>query len=385
MNNSHFAMVRYLRDQGIDADLLLTDREDEHFHPKADTFDLKYMTYTRYLSWGSSRRLLFTTADQIRNDLAPYQILIGSGLAPAYCLKAGRILDIFVPYGGDIWIETFYWRMISPQRIPSAWYSVYCQRRAIGKSKIVHMTKTNTLYEQQYHKYRGLSDRWYEGVPAVYAPEYKSDKMAEMVSRTHWGHELLRIRSNADLMVVSHMRHVWSDESDPSAKGNDILLRGWKLFCTRNRGIKAKLILTEYGRDVAKSRSFVQQLQLEDSVVWFPQMYRKDIMVGLHLADIVCGEFVNSWIVSGVLYEALVAGKPILAWRNDDLYLQDYPNLYPILKAGDPESIAARLEEYIQNPELGRQMGRIGHQWYEEEVERKALDRYIEYIERRAS
>jgi glycosyltransferase involved in cell wall biosynthesis len=385
MNNNHFAMVRYLRASGIDAELLLFDVEDQHFHPKADSFDTEYMNFTRQLAWGSPRRFVQTSAKQIQDDLAPYDLVIGCGLAPAYCYKANRVLDIFVPYGGDIWMQASY-RLSPPYLIPIGWPTAYYQRKGIRKSKVFHMSKTNMMYEGQYQKLKGLSERWYEGLPMVYAPGYEQYDLSEMASRTHWGYKFSQIRKDSDLMVVSHMRHIWSGASDdPSVKGNDILLRGWKLFCERNKKLKAKLVLTEYGQDVKKSHRLVQQLELGESVVWLPQMYRKDIMVGLYMADIVCGEFVNSWMSSGILYEALVAGKPILARRDDDLYLQDYPNLYPILNARDSESIAARLEEYIQNPELGRQMGRIGHQWYEEEVERKALDRYIAYIERRSS
>jgi len=384
MNNNHFAMVRYLRACGIDADLLLFDNELEHFHPKADTYDTEYMHYTRQLSWGSSMRFLQTTAKQTRNDLAEYDILIGCGLAPAYCHKARRSLDIFIPYGDDIWSDTFY-RFVSPQYIPRVWRAVYYQRRAIGKSKVFHMSKTHCLYERQYQRYKGLSERWYEGIPMVYSPGYKRENLDEMISHTHWGHEFLKIRKESNLMVISHMRHAWRDPSDPSAKGNDILLRGWKLFTERNKQLKAKIVLIEFGGDVERSRALVRELDLNGSVVWLPKMFRKDIMVGLHMVDIVCGEFVNSWMTSGILYEALVAGKPILAWRDDKLYEQDYSNLFPIFNAKDPESIADRLQEYVQNPLVGQQMAEIGQQWYEKEVVTKTLDKYMRYIEKRTA
>src|ERR1700722_16655794 len=102
MNNINFALARLLRRKGIDADVLLFDEEYEHFHPSSDSYDLEYAKYTRALGWGSGRQFLRTAGQVVRDDLSPYDVLIGCGLAPAYCCRAGRALDIFVPYGGDI-------------------------------------------------------------------------------------------------------------------------------------------------------------------------------------------------------------------------------------------------------------------------------------------
>ncbi len=384
MNNNHFAIVRYLRDLGIDAELLLTDSEQDHFHPSADTFEVSYMDYTKRVSWGSSIKFLSTSVTQIQNDLEPYSILIGCGNAPAYCHKAGRTLDIFIPYGTDIWDSTFY-RVVNPVRLASVWASVYAQRKGLMKCKVWHMSMTNPMYEKQYAKYKGKSERWYEGMPMIYAPIYDKKNLKSMTDRTHWGHEFLKIRENSNLMVVSHMRHHWADETDPNTKGNDILLHGWKQFCDQNKHIKATLVLTEYGHSIDKSRALVKELELESSVVWLPKMLRKDIIVGLHMADIICGEFVHSWMISGILFEALVVGKPILAWRDDALYSENYTNLYKILNAKTSESIAAHLNHYIKEPDQAKKLGEEGHSWYTEEVVKKALNRYLTYFKEQQS
>ena len=62
------------------------------------------------------------------------------------------------------------------------------------------------------------------------------------------------------------------------------------------------------------------------------------------------GEFKHSWIGSGVIFEALVAKKPILAFRDDTLYSED---LFPILNAGSPETVQEQLSIAFDPSPLG--------------------------------
>ena len=385
MNNNHFAMARFLRDRGVDADLLLFDHEFEHFHPSADTYELTYRHYTRQLSWGSSTRFLATSRTRVREDLAPYDVLIGCGFAPAYCEKAGRTMDIFVPYGADIWTETAF-RFISPQKLPSYWAAVFYQRRGIRRSAVIHMALSNEMYERQYARYKGRSERWLEGIPMVHSPTYAPEELAAFADRTHWAGEFRALRQQNDLMVVYHARHYWTcSATDANAKGTDKLLRGWALFRKNHPDLRAVLVTLEYGKDVTQSKALIDELGISHSVAWLPRMLRKDIMVGLNLADIICGEFENSWATSGVLYEALALGKPILAWRDDAYHRAREASLYPILNANTPEEIAGRLEEFLSDPEMCRRAGRQGRQWYEEHVVNQAIGRYLAFFRDRSA
>jgi len=385
MNNNHFSMARFLRDRGVDAEVLLYDQEFDHFQPSADTFDLDYMNFTRRLSWGSVRQFLRATASDVREDLAPYGILIGCGFAPAYCEKAGRQLDIFAPYGADMMSDASL-RLVSPHLITHVWTAALYQARGIAKARVIHMALTNEILEARYEQLKGASQRWVEGLPMVHTPTYRPDVIAGLANRTHWGNEFERLRRDADLMVVYHGRHCWTcPRHDLNNKGTDKFLNGWALFVRRNPRVKARLVTVEYGKDVAASRALIRDLGIESSVAWLPQMFRKDLMVGLNLADIVCGEFEHNWMAGGVLYEALALGKPLLAWRDDDPYSATYPSLYPILRAGDPESVAARLEQYWADPESCRQMGEEGRRWYQREIVERSLDRYMTYVHERAA
>jgi hypothetical protein len=385
MNNNHFAIVRYLRDRGMDAELLLFDHEFDHFMPAADTFDLSYMSYTRSLTWGSARQFLRAKPTKVLEDLRPYDVLIGCGLAPAYCERAGRTLDIFVPYGADIF-DYVSLQAVVPHLIPRVWAAAVQQRRGIANAAVVHMALTNESMEARYRELRGDSERWLQGLPMVHAPTYSPDTIGRMADRTHWGHEFARLRQASDLMLVYHARHCWQcTAGDLNAKGTHKLLEGWSMFVRRHPEIKATLVTLEYGKDVLASKKLIRSLGIEPNVAWLPKMYRKDVMVGLNLADIVCGEFENNWMTGGVLYEALVLGKPILAWRDDEPYKKTYPNLYPILSAREPESIAARLEEYLAAPQAVRAASARGRAWYQTEIVEESLAKYVAYIDGRAN
>jgi hypothetical protein len=216
----------------------------------------------------------------------------------------------------------------------------------------------------------------------VFAPTYEEN--TDQIKNSHWHCEFLKIRNSCELMVIAHSRHIWSDLNDMNSKGNEKLIKGWALFCEKYPDLTKQLVFFDYGRDVRKSKEYVKELGIEKSVTWMPKMYRKDIMPALFMADMIAAEFVHSWMTGGVLYEALVASKPILGYRDDDLYLNLYPSLYPLYNANTPETIYCCFEEYLANPEVGKKIGLDGRQWYEQEVVNKAISRYCNYINNRA-
>lgn len=380
MNNNFFAMARYFRDMGIDAELLAIGSEMQHFNPSCDSYSLEYMDYYRELHWHSFNR---TARRSIREALEQYTVIIGCGLSPAFLNKAGMVLDVFVPYGGDLWNATRV-STASLHKLPFYFYRAYNQRKGIRKTKVVHMPKTNRHYDDLLDHMRSKSSiRWSEGVPIIYAPIYSPESLRENANKTHWNHIFREIRSTCDIMVFSHARHVHSFGSRselPAVKGTDKLLTGFSQFLKKNPDIKAVLVTLEYGQHVVESKKMIERLGISDSVVWLPQMFRKDLMVGLSYSDVACGEFTHSWIAGGVLYEALVARKPIIAYRDDSLYNEEYQSLYPILNAHSAEQIASRLEEYASAPESFADYGRLGSKWYQEKVVEKVLAKYIGYI-----
>ena len=146
MNNIGFTMARYLRDRGVDAEVLLFDNEPAHFHPSADSYDDAYKDFCTTLTWGNPTHWSRTADDTIRRDLAKYHVVIGCGFAPAFCLRVGRPLDVFVPFGGDLYYSTSY-RLTYPNRLPGTQRTVHQQRLPIPQCTNLHMDVTKSLYQ----------------------------------------------------------------------------------------------------------------------------------------------------------------------------------------------------------------------------------------------
>ena len=130
MNNNNFALMRYFRDLGADAHLLLYANDGQgslsHFKPECDSWDIgRWQPYIHQTavpnapvaalglpySWAMGLRsmirswfglndsyVLPVSKNKIRSDYAGYDRLIGSGISPATLNRAGIDLDIFFPY-----------------------------------------------------------------------------------------------------------------------------------------------------------------------------------------------------------------------------------------------------------------------------------------------
>jgi len=380
MNNNAFVLVRYLRDAGIDATFLMYPNEAAHFQPAADTFSLDFRAFGRKIDWGVSTSFLATSARAVRDTVDEFDILVGCGLAPAFLEKIGRPLDVFMPYGDDIWTEVSY-RLVNPRHLLPVWSAVHHQRRGIPKSKVFHMVATNALYERQWERYGGAAERWTEPLPLVHLPTYDPATRDVWTTQTHWKHVFRQIRDRNELVVFYHARHLWADKSDKlNNKGTDIFLEGWKMFRQQFPNVSATVVTFEYGRDVSHSKRLIEDLGISDSVTWLPLMSRKDIMAGLVDADIVCDELVNSWMGSGVTYEALAMGVPVLTYRDDALYASQYESLYPVLNARSAEDVAARLAEHVWSPDVSKEKGKAGRDWYEKHVVEAAVNRYLGFV-----
>ena len=142
----------------------------------------------------------------------------------------------------------------------------------------------------------------------------------------------------------------------------------------KSPGKKVALITFEYGKDVAASKDLVKELGLEKQVFWFPLMDRKEIMIGMSLSDLVAGEFRNSWFSYGVVFESMVASKPIMHFRNDELYTG--LDLYPMIYAKEAKDIENALEHYTDRKDQLASIGTAARNWYEGNIVTKSLNEF---------
>ena len=152
MNNAGFCILRYFRDLGADAHLLLysNDGQDSlsHFKPECDTWEIeRWATFIRqteipntvfsglppplsglvslrsYLKsrLGSQVDYVASASKEIiKKTYTGYDKYIGNGIAPAMFSKAGLVLDIFYPYS---WIQPGYVQNWNYGQAAIMWFS----------------------------------------------------------------------------------------------------------------------------------------------------------------------------------------------------------------------------------------------------------------------
>ncbi|KZW98828.1 hypothetical protein JL49_20770 [Pseudoalteromonas luteoviolacea] len=373
MNNNMFNLVRYLRDFGVDAHLLLLDNETGHFLPENDCYNDSFREYTRELNWGDVYNLKHRESQDIRKSLEGYDFYIGCGTVPAYFEKAGINLDMMVPYGSDLYALPFY-RLVHPKRMRQYFSFSRYQKKGLKRTKNILIDSANELFEGALKKVGFENNRINSGIPMIYEPEYSIDNMPNDKELFRFSEKLKEIRNNNKLVIFHHSRHVWVTKDDELAiKNNDNLIRGLAK-AVHEDGLKdIHLVTLEYGVDVEHSKRLIRELDLSDNITWLPTMSRKEIMRYISYADIVAGEFNHSWFSYGVVYEAMVMGKAIMHYRKDDLYVDEYPDPYPMLHAKTFEQIAQQLQFGYDNKNELEDIGLSANAWFREHVVKKSI------------
>lgn len=370
MNNSFFTLSRYLKDLGYDAQLYVFPYEPAHFQPATDTFSNDLKSFVHFLKWGNPFDLLTTDVATIKKDLAGFDYYIASGTGPAYLSKAGITVDICIPYGSDLYDLPFF-KLVRPRKLWHYFIFTRYQQRGIRNARFLNILDNSSLFKEKLSSIGFKGKRLYSGIPVVYAPQYKKEEIKKLYNLSMYYRAFERIRLQYDLVIFHHSRHCWKNEPDPvSIKDNDKLFKGLASFLeTSNK--KAAIITFEYGHDVDASKELCTVLKIEAHVYWFPLMPRREIMIGISLSDVVAGEFKNSWFTYGVVFEAMVSGKPVMHYREDSLY--EGLELYPMIYAKEVEDITNALLHYSDRKTELSELGLASWKWFERNILEKSL------------
>ncbi len=361
MNNNFFVLARYLRDEGFNCAVFALPYEPAHFSANSDSNSEEDIQLVQVLPWGNAQDLFSLSPNTINAQFEEYNFFIACGTAPAFLTKAGIAVDLFIPYGSDLYLLPF-----AIPKNPLKWLSNLhfrkFQKRGIKGAAAVSIADNATVFQNALNKigFKGLVLK--SGVPMVYAPRRINH---EVFSKED---EVPKKR----IKILHPSRHAWKTEKDPvSLKDNNKLFEGVALFITNHPSIEVIVYTMEYGSDINASKELIAELGIERNVKWFPTMARKDLMSLYHEVDIVVGELRNSWFTYGVIYEAMVAAKPVIHYRKDDLYAD--LKLYPMYSASSAQQVCDRLSEYAENPQNGNRIGYEARSWYFEECVQKVI------------
>lgn len=318
-NNNNFSIMRYFRDEGIDAHLFPFSNESDHFFPDSDTFELdKWNPYIHPLRFATSATSFYKTpANEIKGTFQDFDYLISSGLTPALLSKAGLRLDIFyshsygVEYVGTPSFFDDLKKMPFIKRL--AWeYVLWHQKKGLKAARkciAIPDGITEHVFKEKLKR-----DFLTAYVPMVYfkgMPD-KSQLPDSLIT------SIERIESS-DFSVFSHCRQLWytpkykaSNTEIAHTKNNDWLVTGFKKFVDESDCKRPLLVLLDYGIDVKHTKDLISELNLDDYVLWIEKSPRKHLMLLLKHVTVGIGEFANQGIWGGTAWEVLSAGKPLL-------------------------------------------------------------------------
>jgi len=377
MNNSFFAITRHLRGLGYDAHLFYFPIA-ERFQPKADTFSLDYTTYTHEVTW-MKNGLANVPEEKVREQLNGFDFYIGQGEEAAIAYSCGFNMDVYYPYGSDVYKYAYLPQEYSmkaklfgrfrkgDRKITSAHIKKGLLSRYI-KGAIVDATYlladyTNEDFEK---KLKGLG---YKGeyhhvpMPFIYLEEYESVTDWSNAD-VHWRSVVNKIRKENDFILLYHGRQEWKTYNNEfTLKNTHHVIIGFANYVKKRPEVKATLLMVEYGSDTEHSKELVAELGIEDKVKWLPSMYRKDLMFVIKNVDVCCGEFGRSYLTFGTVIEAMQMKKPVIHYRDDSLYVDKYSSLYPLLNAREPDQIEAAIARAVSDPETTKKIGEEASEW----------------------
>jgi hypothetical protein len=398
MNNNFFAITRYIRDMGYDAHLFYRVGA-EHFQPYADTYEQDYETFCHEVKWLDNG---FHNIDkeEVKNALKDFCFFIGQGDEAAVAYKSGFNMDVYYPYGSDVYKYAYLPKEYSLLNKAKALAGLnrdisYKQMLAGTAAKYMNEVIVNARYVWAIHtneefeeKLKGLNIQGqyqHIAMPFIYDKEY--ERLLDTNSFIDEYPAIKAIKEQFDFIVLYHGRQEWKTYvNDFTNKNTHHLIIGFASFLNNNPATKAVLMMLEYGTDTEFSKQLIEELGIAENVRWFPKMYRKDLMRLVSIADVCTGEFDKSYLMFGTLSEAMIVHKPILHYRQDELYAASYDNdIYPLLNAREPEQITAMLNYAVNNREEIRIMGKQANHWLKTCFIAKPLRHLKELIEEKCS
>jgi len=374
MNNNFFAIARYLRDMGYDAHLYYRVGM-EHFQPKADTHTDNYMNYCHQVNW-VDEGFYNINIEEVKRALKGYDFYIGQGDEAVAAYKAGFNMDVYYPYGSDVYKYaylpqefTFLQKVktiLGLNRISFAQMkygtAAKYMRGVIVDADNILAEYTNEDFEEKLLGLNIKGNYQYYPMPMLYYPEY--EKLAGTgFPDTELQREIKKMRDEHEFIVLYHGRQEWKTyHNDFTGKNTHHLIIGFANFLKSNPHANACLVMLEYGSDTEPSKALVEELGISGNVKWFPKMYRKDLISLVCSADVCTGEFGRSYLSFGTIIEAMLMKKPIIHYRDDSLY-GHHKELYPMLHAKEPDEITRAIAWAWNNKAALKQMGEDAYMW----------------------
>ena len=377
MNNNHFAIMRYFKDFGIECHLFLLDNLPTHFSPHNDTWDVeKFNKSITKLNIGWPYKDFLKKKYKLK--LEGFDIYIGCGLSPYYFQKAGKKLDIFLPYGSDLYelpFKSSFTLTDIKNNLKSLIHNLFVykmQRQGILNSSKIFTINHIAIISDALKKLQK------ESLPLSTPMVYLEKSVNNIDFRKYVNENEVK---KFNFRIFSHSRQFWGDTLRLETKGNNKLIKGFANFAKRIDDVC--LILFEYGPSVDNSKNLVKKLGIENKVIWVKKMPRKYIYAFIKLYVHLGADQFDTGYFGASCYELMAHGIPTMNYlKDDEITFQQKTNrpIPPVLNVSDEKEISDAIQKIHSSKEFKEKMGKNAKEYFDKYLGIDKKKKYLEVI-----
>jgi glycosyltransferase involved in cell wall biosynthesis len=355
MNNNGFSLMRYFRDLGVDAHLLLFTNDGEgnkdHFDVLADTnYPEKWLPFIhttrlrnseetiagskyKYIPLGrlkyffrwilqmvnlqKKKNFNPVTKKKVLKEFLGYSHYIGCGISPALLHLADMKLDIFYPYSIGVEFNEAC-SFLKKYKLAKAGDKLVLEKaklmQSLGIKSARNIFCSQSNFENNSFQRIGVKHQNIM-IPCVYLE--KKIRIKDSLENKY---------STKNLNFLHSARLFWQRPPTYTDKqwrlenkNNQWFFEEFAKVVQTKEGKQFHLFIIEYGPDIDSTKLLFKSLGLNDNVTWLKKMKRKDIIsLLLNKIHVAVGEFYTTpqMIWGGTGWEALATGTPLLQGFN---------------------------------------------------------------------
>ncbi|PKL46584.1 MAG: hypothetical protein CVV42_15865 [Candidatus Riflebacteria bacterium HGW-Riflebacteria-2] len=282
----------------------------------------------------------------------------------SYLLKNAGINYIYWSFGADLDQQCF--RPVWPAAYP-LWkkllkfpYSMLFVKPQARKSIIASDSVMIAPYQ-----IKALKELGYNGSLFFFPHFFEVEEFESLKNRRMECKDKICRKLGIGNYFFSSTRHFWAgvNHNLSDNKGNDVMLRSFACYLKLSDDDESTLVLIEKGPDVYASKILAKQLEIENRIVWLPQVPR-DELNDFYLGSTLCfGQFGTPVLAFSALEPMANASVCVTFIGNDKPEIPFYNTLPPLINSMSPGVIANRMLELAKSPDKLAEMQFASWQW----------------------
>ncbi|MGE5499541.1 MAG: glycosyltransferase, partial [Syntrophothermus sp.] len=389
--NNAYAIVKYLRQLGVDAHLFYNKTLDIQTLPQSEDPELlkNFPDWLHPYSEEDTGPHPFRSANkEFLEKISDCDLIQAEDVGIIWAMQSGKPY-VWIPYGWDLNFYSFfsYWKKYYQNDFPEYFLTPVIYRQAIANASAVIWG----LFDQNLrHGFQIINDL-VEKQRFVHNNTLLIDTARFVPQEGHTAQELLNElgidNSVEGLTIFFPSRLMFSKDTYYSKRSDVLLYAAGKL---KQEGIPFTLIIVEKGNpDELLAKEIIKDLNIEDRTIWIPKMQRHQLIKWYSTADITVDEF-SSGAVGSLALEAIACNGTMMTYfKNEHEDPISWPTNIafgtnpPLINVYSVDDTFNALKYYSAHRDELRRIAKSGRDWVESTISGEATARgFIELYKR---